>query len=93
MKRISDNRVSIKKLSILAVFLSPISMPLQAEETIGQAPEEDISHLFLRNSEVLLKPKTSSYLLALIIIVMKVNIVLEKIVVVICRFLWVLVTV
>ena len=57
IKRTPDNRVSIKILSVFFIFLSLISISLQAEETIGQAPEEDTSHLFLRNSEVLLKPK------------------------------------
>jgi hypothetical protein len=45
---------------ILITSLISISSVIFAEENkeeaIGQAPEEDISHLFLRNSEVLLKP-------------------------------------
>jgi hypothetical protein len=44
---------------ILVISLASSSSTAFAEEdqAIGQAPEESISHLFLRNSEVLLKPK------------------------------------
>lgn len=50
------------KIYITFLFFSSLlslSGLLQAEEnqTIGQAPEEDLSHLFLRDSEVLLKPR------------------------------------
>ena len=53
------NKVSLFNLSLFLIPLFSFSNLLQAEEnqTIGQAPEDDASHLFLRDSEVLLKPR------------------------------------
>ncbi len=53
------NKVSLFNLSLFLIPLFSFSASLQAEENtpIGQAPEEDLSHLFLRDSEVLLKPR------------------------------------
>ncbi|HFC93034.1 MAG TPA: transporter [Leucothrix mucor] len=58
-KNTQRNKVYLFNLSLFLIPLLSFSTLLQAEENqaIGQAPEEDVSHLFLRDSEVLLKPR------------------------------------
>jgi len=56
----TPHKMSLSKLILITSFISisPVTFSEEnREEAIGQAPEEDISHLFLRNSEVLLKPR------------------------------------
>ena len=51
--RLSNIILIISLISLSSIAFSEEDRP----QAIGQAPENDISHLFLRNSEVLLKPK------------------------------------